>query len=641
MAAVLHDVIEDTAVSREQVAERFGEEVAALVDGVSKLTQIRFKSKAEAQAANFRKMMLAMSRDVRVILIKLADRLHNMRTLDVMRPDKRRRIARETLEIYAPIATRLGINNLRYELEDLGFRAQYPWRYSVLERAVNQVRRNRRALLQEVKTKLRGRLAQAGIAARVEGREKRLLSLYRKMQNKHLSFRQVLDVFAVRIILPSVDDCYRALGLAHGLYKPLPGRFKDYIAIPKANGYQSLHTVLFGPNGAPIELQIRTDEMHRYAESGIASHWRYKGSSMPLITPVSQAWVNNLENLQAQSGNPQEFLEQVKADLFPDEVYVFTPMGEILSLPPGATALDFAFAVHTDLGHHARGCRIDRHPAPLSAPLRSGQTVEVLTAPDAQPLPQWLNFSVSAKARGHIRNWLKRLRFDEAATLGERLLRQAIKDLGGPAEDPLLCPDAALAPILADYQLEDRTALYRAIGLGERQPTLVAQHLLARPDGPERSESGPADPSRAQLLSIDGTEGLVVHFAKCCHPLPGDQIVGYANPGRGLVVHRSDCAQLPRARGPRWLELRFADQVRGDDFLAEFDCEVESQAGALALLAAEIAHAGIDIRDVKINQSERAHPVIRFTVAVTHLRALQALFRRLRRVAIVLSVQRV
>ncbi|MEF3194014.1 MAG: RelA/SpoT family protein, partial [Halothiobacillaceae bacterium] len=550
IAALLHDVIEDTPTARDQIAAEYGDEVAHLVDGVSKLDQIRFKSKAEQQAANFRKMIMAMVKDVRVILIKLADRLHNMRTLGVMRPDKRRRIARETLEIYTPIAQRLGLNSLRHELEDLGFQAMYPLRYRVLEAAVRKARGNRREVMQKIEDAFKARLAEEGIRAEVQAREKRLYSIYRKMAQKHLPFEEVFDVFAVRIVVENVDTAYRVLGVAHNLYKPLPGRFKDYIAIPKANGYQSLHTVLFGPHGIPLEVQIRTREMHQFAESGIAAHWLYKATGDASNTAQARVreWLRELLEIQRQAGNPQEFLENVKVDLFPDEVYVFTPMGEIMELPRGATPVDFAYAVHTGVGNTCVACKIDRQFAPLSSTLQNGQTVEIITAPGATPNPNWLSFVVTARARTHIRSFLKRMREEEAVQLGRRLLDKSLNQFG--SELDRISPER-LKACVAEYHYASLDELYREIGLGNRLASLVARWLTAVDETMGGENCGGSQPP----LVLSGAEGMVVSFAKCCHPLPGDEVVGFASTGRGIVVHRRQCKNIAElaSQPEKWL----------------------------------------------------------------------------------------
>lgn len=636
IAALLHDVIEDTPTARDQIAAEYGDEVAHLVDGVSKLDQIRFKSKAEQQAANFRKMMMAMVEDVRVILIKLADRLHNMRTLGVMRPDKRRRIARETLEIYTPIAQRLGLNSLRHELEDLGFQAMYPCRHRVLEAAVRKARGNRREVMQKIEDAFNARLAEEGIRAEVQAREKRLYSIYRKMVQKHLPFEEVFDVFAVRIVVENVDTAYRVLGVAHNLYKPLPGRFKDYIAIPKANGYQSLHTVLFGPHGIPLEVQIRTREMHQFAESGIAAHWLYKASGDASSTTQARAreWLRELLEIQRQAGNPQEFLESVKVDLFPDEVYVFTPMGEIMELPRGATPVDFAYAVHTGVGNTCVACKIDRQFAPLSSTLHNGQTVEIITAPGATPNPNWLSFVVTARARTHIRSFLKGMREEDAVQLGRRLLDKALNQFGSELGR---IPPERLSACVAEYHHASLDELYREIGLGNRLATLVAQWLAAEGEGGKGERQHGAHPP----LVLNGAEGMVVSFAKCCHPLPGDEVVGFASTGRGIVVHRRQCKNIAElaSQPEKWLPVEWAAEVSGE-YQAEIGISAKNLRGGLARMAGAIAELSADIDDVRFDDRDHNVTVITFLVRVRDRIHLAHIMRRLKREPGILKVWR-
>ncbi|TQV62775.1 MAG: bifunctional GTP diphosphokinase/guanosine-3',5'-bis pyrophosphate 3'-pyrophosphohydrolase [Halothiobacillaceae bacterium] len=636
IAALLHDVIEDTPTARDQIAAEYGDEVAHLVDGVSKLDQIRFKSKAEQQAANFRKMMMAMVEDVRVILIKLADRLHNMRTLGVMRPDKRRRIARETLEIYTPIANRLGLNSLRHELEALGFQAMYPLRHRVLEAAVRKARGNRREVTQKIEDAFNARLQEEGIQAEVEAREKRLYSIYRKMAQKCLPFEEVFDVFAVRIVVDTVDTAYRLLGVAHNLYKPLPGRFKDYIAIPKANGYQSLHTVLFGPHGIPLEVQIRTREMHQFAESGIAAHWLYKASGDQGSTTQARAreWLRELLDIQRQAGNPQEFLESVKTDLFPDEVYVFTPMGEIMELPRRATAVDFAYAVHTGVGNACVACKIDRQFAPLSTVLRNGQTVEIITAPGATPNPNWLSFVVTAKARTHIRAFLKGMHDEEAVQLGRRLLDKALHQFG--TELGLVSPER-LQACVAEYHHGHADELMRDIGLGNRMAALVA-HWLTAGHGEHGGEHGAG---HVAPLVLSGAEGMVVSFAKCCHPLPGDEVVGFASTGRGIVVHRRHCNNIAElaTQPDKWLPVEWATEVTGE-YQAEIGINAKNLRGGLARMASAIAELGADIDDVRFDDRDHNVTIITFLVRVRDRVHLAHVMRRLKREPGILKVWR-
>ena len=633
IAAILHDVIEDTGTGKEEVAKAFGEEVAELVDGVSKLTQIKFETQAEAQAENFRKMLLAMVRDIRVILIKLADRLHNMRTLAAMPPDKRRRIARETLEIYAPIANRLGMNSMRLELEDLGFQAYYPLRARLLAAAVKQARGNRKEILSRIETAIRHRLEHDGVAARVVSREKHLYSLYQKMRSKRLSFDEVFDVFAFRVIVDQVDTCYRALGVVHNLYKPVPGRFKDYIAIPKANGYQSLHTVLFGPYGVPIEVQIRTEEMDGVAEAGIAAHWLYKSGDGGADNAHTRAreWLRELLEMQKNAGDSLEFLENVKIDLFPDEVYVFTPRGEIMELPRGATAVDFAYAVHTDIGNTCIAAKIDRRLAPLRTPLHNGQNVEIITAPGAHPNPSWLNFAVTGKARSNIRHYLKNLRREEATSLGRRLLDRALTGLGTSLAD---IDAERLAGFVELCGVKSVDALLEDIGLGNRMPALLARRLLG-------DEEVAAAITGSAPLAIRGTEGMVVNFAKCCHPIPGDRIVGFVSAGRGIVIHNENCKNIAdyRNRPEKWVDVEWERDVSGE-FSAELRAEVANQRGVLATIAAAIADMGSNIENVTMEDRDGLNTSMTFTITVRDRLHLARVIRAIRHIPLVLRISR-
>jgi len=642
IAAILHDVIEDTPVAKEQVAAAFGEEVAGLVDGVSKLSQIDFESRAEAQAASLQKMLLAMTKDIRVILIKLADRLHNMRTLGSMRPESRRRISRETLDIFAPIAYRLGINRVRLELEELGFAHYWPWRHRVLERAVRQASGARSELLGTVETALKRRLLQEDIPGQVEGRRKNLYSIYRKMRDKHRPFSEIADVFGFRITVDRIDTCYRVLGQVHNLYKPVPGRFKDYIAIPKANGYQSLHTVLFGPQSTRIEIQIRTEQMQHNAESGIAAHWMYKsGGQAPASPPaLAQEWLQSLLEMQRGAGNSVEFLEHVKVDLFPDEVYVFTPKGRILTLKRGATAVDFAYAIHSDIGNTCVAARVDRRLAPLSTPLRSGQTVEVITAPGARPNPAWLSYAVTGKARASIRGFLKNLKQIEAEALGRRLLNAELAGLGTELEqvDPI-----RVAAYLEDAGLPSTDALLADVGLGNRLPMLVARRL-AGPDGESPSRgpelgTGSLHPHR---LAIRGTEGMVVNFARCCRPIPGDGITALFSPGRGIVVHRNDCRNLGslETKRDKRLDVEWAAEPDGE-FPVEIRVEIGNRRGALAVVAGAIAEQGSNIENVHSREKDGMTSALELLVAVRGRRHLARVMRRLRQIPLVMRIARV
>jgi len=635
-AAILHDVIEDTPTAKEQVAREFGEEVAELVDGVSKLTQIDFKSKAEAQAENFRKMVLAMSKDIRVILIKLADRLHNMRTIWVMAPPKRRRIARETLEIYAPIAQRLGINTMRVELEDLGFAALYPMRYRVLKEKLRRQRGARGETLEQVRKMVEARMAEANLNGIVIGREKHLWSIYQKMRTKNQDFQDIFDVYGLRVIVDSVDACYRVLGLLHGLYKPKPGRIKDYIAIPKANGYQSLHTSLIGPRRIRIEAQVRTHEMDKMAESGIAAHWMYKENEQVSSTAQARAreWIKGLMEMQRSTVNPLEFIESVKVDLQPDEVYVFTPKGDIMKLPRGATVIDFAYAVHSDVGDACIAAMVDHRLTPLRTALNNGQTVEVITAPGARPNPAWLDFVVTARARAAIRQSLKRLKGEAAVSLGRRLLEQSLSALGRSLDT---LPEDQLQAVLGSLSLPSLEALLEEIGLGQRMPWLVAQRLTG-----VSQELDTAHPARhGQRLVIRGTEGAVVTFARCCHPIPGDPIVGFASAGRGVVVHHRDCANVREYRNhpDKWIDVQWETQVRGE-FPVVLAVDVVNRRGVLAELAATISDTESNIESVTLDEKEGMITTIRFTISVHDRVHLARVMRRLRVLSSVIRITR-
>ena len=637
MAAILHDVIEDTPTARDQIAEQFGEEVAQLVDGVSKLSHIQFESKAEAQAENFRKMVLAMTQDLRVILIKLADRLHNMRTLDVLRPDKRRRIARETLEIYAPLAQRLGMNNIRLELEDLGFAAMHPMRHRVLKDAVRRARGNRREVVGKIENAIRERLRQEGLQGEVIGREKHLYGIYNKMRSKGLSFSEVMDVFAVRIIVPTVDECYRVLGAVHNLYKPVPGRFKDYIAIPKSNGYQSLHTVLFSPYGVYTEVQIRTRDMHEVAERGIAAHWLYKsgegGTNRAHVR--AREWLRGILELQQHAGNSLEFLENVKIDLFPEEVYVFTPKGDIFELPRGATAVDLAYAIHTDIGNRCVAAKVDRRLVPLRTPLHTGQTVEVLTSPGAQPNPAWLDFVVTAKARTNIRHYLKNLRHEESVALGRRLLDKSLAAYGLSLD---AVPRREMKRLLKELKYPRLDDLLAAVGLGNQLPLVVARALSG---GREERPAAAATEGGARPLAIRGTEGAVVSLAKCCRPIPGDPIIGYVSAGRGIVVHNRDCRNVGnyRSRPEKWIDVAWEESVEGD-FPVDVRLLVSNQRGALAAIASTIAQQDANIENVEMHEREGLYTTLALTLSVRDRRHLARIIRALRHHPTVMRILR-
>ncbi|HET6725610.1 MAG TPA: bifunctional GTP diphosphokinase/guanosine-3',5'-bis pyrophosphate 3'-pyrophosphohydrolase [Gammaproteobacteria bacterium] len=633
IAAVLHDVIEDTPTAKAEIAAEFGDEVAELVDGVSKLTQIRFQSRAEAQAENFRKMLLAMVEDIRVILMKLADRLHNMRTVGVMPPDKRRRIARETLEIYAPIAHRLGMNAMRLELEDLGFRALYPKRYRVLARQLRRSHGHHKEIVRKITGVFRHALRQEGLDARIAGREKHFFSVYMKMRTKRVPLRDIMDMYGFRIIVDSVDACYRALGIVHACYKPVPGRFKDYIAIPKGNGYQSLHTVLVGPQGVPVEVQIRTEAMHKIAESGVAAHWLYKSNETTATAPEARAreWLRGMLEMQKGVGSSVEFLENVKVDLFPDEVYVFTPQGDIRRLPRGATAVDFAYAVHTDVGNACVAAKLDRRMAPLRTPLTNGQTVEIITAKGAIPNPAWLDFVVTAKARANIRHYLKDIKHDKAVTLGRRLLERALASYKSKLKK---LPTGQIDAVLKEFKLATLDDLMEQIGLGERLAPLVARRLL--PDAAREAEPATAGP-----LSIKGTEGMVVSLGRCCHPIPGDRIIGYLSAGRGIVIHRDNCRNLAdyRSQPDKWLDVQWEKDI-GREFSVEIRCDVTNQRGVLATVAATIAELGSNIEHVELKERDGQTSTLSFVFSVQDRKHLARIIRHLRNMPQVLRISR-
>ncbi len=597
MAALLHDVIEDTPATYQDMEQLFGKSVAELVEGVSKLDKLKFRDKKEAQAENFRKMIMAMVQDIRVILIKLADRTHNMRTLGALRPDKKRRIALETLEIYSPLAHRLGIHHLKTELEELGFEALYPNRFRVIKEVVKAARGNRKEMIYKILSEIDGRLQEAGIPCRVSGREKHLYSIYRKMHLKEQRFHSIMDIYAFRVIVKDLDTCYRVLGQMHSLYKPRPGRVKDHIAIPKANGYQSLHTSMIGPHGVPVEVQIRTEDMDQMAEMGVAAHWAYKeaGESSGTTAQIrAQRWLQSLLELQQSAGSSFEFIESVKSDLFPDEIYVFTPEGRIVELPAGATPVDFAYAVHTDIGHACVGARVDRQPYPLSQSLTSGQTIEIITAPGARPNAAWLNFVVSSKARAKIRQLLKNLKREDSVSLGRRLLSHALGGSKKLAEVPV----ENIQHELERMKLASIDDLLAEIGLGNAMSVVVAKNLL-QSDSAEPQSNG-----KRKKLPIKGADGVLITFAKCCRPIPGDPIVAHVSPGKGLVVHHESCRNI---RGYQKEPEKFMpvewDKVTDQEFVAEIKVDMFNHQGALANLTAAINTASSNIQS--LNTEER------------------------------------
>ena len=636
IAAILHDTLEDTELTIAQIGAEFGQTVIELVDGVTKLDKVHFRSRQEAAAESFRKMLLAMARDLRVILIKLSDRLHNMRTLGSMDVDARRRIARETLDIYAPIAQRLGMNRFKAELQDLGFRALHPDRHRVIAERIRAALGNRREAMARIEVALDTRLSGEQIAHRVVSRIKSPYSIYSKMRNDHMSFAQVMDVYGFRVIVDSGPQCYHTLGAVHGLYKPLDGRFRDFIAIPKANGYQSLHTVLFGPFGAPIEIQIRTEDMEAVAERGVAAHWVYKTDATPANSAQSRAreWVSGLVDRETQTPSSLEFIENVKIDLFPDEVYLFTPKGQILALPRNATALDFAYFVHTDVGTHAVAARVDKKLVPLRTPLVSGQTVEIVTAPSAMPSPQWLGWVVSGRARTAIRHHLKHLQHEDAVEFGHRMLDRAMDALDGSLES---IPPAVLDRFLAEQKFKRLEELLADIALGNRVADTVAHALLSA----QGEHPHVARLRSSEKILITGAERGVLSFGNCCHPLPGDEIMGYLSAGKGIVVHRVECPNVPELRKApeRCIEIAWDADVQGD-YKVELRIEVTNKPGVLAQVAAAIAETGCNIENVEYKERDVMTATMLFTVEVKNRKHLADVMRRVRRLQVVTAVRR-
>ncbi len=655
MAALLHDVIEDTGSSRQELVETFGAKVAELVEGLTKLDKLEFQSQAEAQAESFRKMFMAMARDVRVILVKLADRLHNMRTLDATALAKRKRVALETAEIYAPIAHRLGLNLVYRELQDLSFRHASPFRYATLDKAIKKARGNRKEMVAKILDAARMALSKAGLEADLRGREKTLYSIYMKMRQKHLSFSQVLDVYAFRVTVKSIDECYRTLGILHALYKPMPGKFKDYIAIPKLNGYQSLHTTLVGPFGMPVEFQIRTQDMHRVAEEGVAAHWAYKEGDDHLTDMQTRAhqWLQSLIDIQDNSGDSQEFLEHVKIDLFPDAVYVFTPKGQIRALPRGATALDFAYAVHSDLGNECMGAKINGVQLPLRTELKNGDIVEISSAPHSQPNPVWLTFVKTGKARAAIRHYLKTRRYSEAIQLGERLLSQALRQQGS---DAALLTDEVWEKLLHWTGSKGRDELCADIAMGHRVPAVIAKRIelivreskgqseQMRLDSTDWENSTNDIPEHRQAILIDGSGGESVVFPSCCHPIPGDEIMGYLGKGEGLQIHTHDCRQAQRLhhRDPdHWVDVIWAEDMKRH-FDVAIRVDVKNGKGVLARIAGTMTSADANIAHVAMDDRFTESAVgMRFVIQVESRYHLAKVMRRLRQNQDVLRITRV
>lgn len=632
MAALLHDVIEDTEVTKEDLQQRFGDNVADLVDGVSKLDKLKFRDRKEAQAENFRKMIMAMARDIRVILIKLADRTHNMRTLGALRPDKRRRIARETLEIFSPLAHRLGIHNIKVELEELGFEALYPTRYRVLKEVVIQARGNRKEMIQKIHAEIEGRLEDAGIRASVLGREKNLYSIYNKMKNKEQRFHTIMDLYAFRVIVDDLDTCYRVLGQMHNLYKPRPGRMKDYIAVPKANGYQSLHTSMIGPHGVPVEVQIRTEDMDQMADKGVAAHWAYKDGAERVQGGTTaqvraQRWMQSLLELQQSAGSSFEFIENVKSDLFPDELFVFTPKGRIVELPVGATAVDFAYAVHTDVGNSCVGARVNRNSYPLSQPLKNGQAIEIITAPGARPNAAWLNYVVTSRARTKIRQVLKTKRREESVILGRRLLNHALGNTNIQDVDT-----ANIDKVLKDLKLDELEDLLAAIGLGELMSVVIAKRLLGDADSLEQ---------QGGCLPIRGADGILLTYANCCRPIPGDPVIAHVSPGKGLVIHREECANIRgyRQEPDKYMAVEWGDDI-DQEFATGLRVDMLNHQGALADLTNTIAATGSNIQGLTTEERDGRLYTIYVKLTTKDRIHLANIMRRIRVMPNVVKVSR-
>ena len=640
VAALLHDVIEDTPIAKNEILEEFGPSVAQLVDGVSKLTQISFANKAEAHAENFRKMVLAMAKDLRVVLVKLADRLHNMQTLSGVSPQKRRRVARETLDIYIPLANRLGMHKLRVQLEDLCFAAIYPARERILRRAVKNVRGNRKEVCNVIEKGIGETCRKYKLKyLDIKSREKHLYSIYRKMRDRRIPFSEIMDMFAFRIIVDSIEDCYRVLGYIHNLYKPVPERFKDYIAIPKANGYKSLHTTLFGPYGVPIEVQIRTEQMHEMAENGIAAHWLYKDQVPHANTEAqvrAQAWVKNLVEMQKSSSSSQEFIENVKIDLFPDEVYVFTPKGDIYELPHGATPVDFAYAVHSELGDNCVAVKIDRQYSLLSAPLLNGQTVEIITRPSGKPNPAWLDFVVTGKARSSIRHYFKYRRSNETSSLGEELLERTLSSLGTSLEN---LPPENINKVIKELKLDSLEQLFEKLGLGDYTAQLIARRLVHSDLEQDQLDQ---EMQPLQPMAIRGTEGMAITLAKCCYPIPGDAIVGHINPGKGMTVHTENCKSVADfKKNPDQLIILHWEPEVGKHFEAKISVAINSQSSVLASIIQSIANANGTIDDLYMQRTNKVDQIIILLLSVTNLKHLEKIMRRIDRLKDVSSVMRV
>ncbi len=631
VVAMLHDVIEDTGIGKDAITDQFGETVADIVDGVSKLAKIGHETQAEKQAKNFQKMAMAMAQDLRVIIVKLSDRLHNMRTLGAMPPDKKRRIAKETLEIYAPIAHRLGINDWRIEFEDRCFAAMFPLRASRLQASLQQVRGNRKTLVEKIKEAIESRLQRESINSLVIGREKHLYSIYNKMRNKHKSFKEIMDVYAFRVVVDEIDTCYRVLGVVHNLFKPKPGEFKDYIAIPKENGYQSLHTIVIGTQGVPIEVQIRTKEMDELANTGIAAHWLYKNETDNPMSPTfdrANRWTKRLLEIQQLTNSSVEFIEHVKIDLFRDEVYVFTPKGEIVELPAGSTPVDFAYAVHTQVGNTTVACRVNDRPAPLSHVLESGQKIKIITSKQTQPNPNWLNFAVTAKARTAIRHYLKNQRHMESVELGKRMLGRALMQLDIDLNE---LPEYQLTQLQESGNVDSMDELYESIGLGQQPALSVAKTLQPNEEMACHVSHTP--------ITIDASDGILISFARCCRPIPGDPIVGHTSTGKGIVVHRENCKNIKdlRSKKENIIATNWAANA-GGEYLTEIRVEIKTDRGIIASLATRIANTGTSIEGIQVDERDAEHSVINLVIAVNNRVHLANIMRKVRTMR---SVERV
>ena len=638
MAALMHDVLEDTGVTKAELIEQMGPAVAEMVDGLSKLDKIKFGNREQAQAESFRKMLLAMARDVRVILVKLADRLHNMRTLDVVPRHKQRRIAVETMEIYAPIANRLGLNSLYRELQDLSFSYLYPMRHEALAKAVQAVGKQRREAIGRVIETVEKALTKMGVSAEISSREKSLFSIFKKMTDKRISFSEVSDLFGIRLIVPDLAQCYLALGALHGAFKPNTSRFKDFIAIPKANGYQSLHTTVMGPHGGEIEFQIRTPKMHHLAESGVAAHWLYKNDSDNASDVQLQSldWLKSLLDIQQQTGDSMEFIDHVKVDLYPDAVYVFTPKGQIRGLPRGATLIDFAYSVHTDVGNQTVAARINGELVPLSTELKHGDVIEVITDAQAKPSPAWLGYARTGKARSEIRYFLRRMKYGDSVALGRRLLEQSLAALRIDSEtlDP-----AKLEKVARDTAAKSVDDMLADIGLGLKLAPVVARSVAL-----ELSAESPAAKfaMRPLPIVIHSVDGISMQCAQCCHPLPGDRITGHMRGGHGLLIHRAECESAKRQMkrdAERWIDLEWGDSVTGK-FRTVLVIQVNNEMGLLGRIAGEISRHEANILQVAMDTDNESYGLIKFTLQIRDRVQLAEIYRSLRRLQAVKSITR-